>query len=140
MDILDPRVPPHLVPEHSRPIAIAEAQEEYQTLPSIRTPGGQVITRWQFDESERKALLCGDDLFITILSSGAINPLLPNVGLRDWRLTEPPPRILRENAITLAQRAAGNLAFLISVVHLRRALSAPEESAVQETISLLMDL
>jgi hypothetical protein len=84
MEIVDPRIPPLLVPRGSRAIVIAEQQEEYRDLPSVRTPGGQVITRWALTEDERKAIFYGADVFVTILSRGPINPLFVTIGPVDW--------------------------------------------------------
>lgn len=88
MEIVDPRVPPSLVPAGSKPVVIAEHQKEYRALPSIRTPDGMVITRWEFTEAERRAVMLGEDLYVTILSQGAINPLFCTVGPVDWTRSE----------------------------------------------------
>ena len=88
MEIVDPRVPASLVPAGSKAIVIAEHQAEYRALPSIRTPDGQVITRWEFTEAERRAVMLGEDLYVTILSRGAINPLFCTVGPVDWTRSE----------------------------------------------------
>lgn len=88
MEIVDPRVDPALVPAGSRAIVIAKDQPEYQDLPSVRTPDGQVITRWTFSEAERRAIFLGEDLYITLLSHGAINPLFATVGPCDWTRRE----------------------------------------------------
>lgn len=85
MEICDPRVDPSLVPEGSRPVVIAEHQEEYRDLPSIRTPDGQVITRWSLTDEERVAIVRGEDIYVTILSQGAIDPLFVTVGPVNWR-------------------------------------------------------
>jgi hypothetical protein len=85
MDIVDPRVPLSLVPEGSRAVVIAEHQEEYRDLPSIRTPDGQVITRWTLTDAERAAVLRGEDIFVTLLSDGPINPMFVTVGPVNWR-------------------------------------------------------
>lgn len=84
MEIVDPRVNPALVPDGSKAVVIAEHQSKYENLPSIRTPGGQVITRWSPSDDERKAILRGEDIYVTILSRGAINPLFVTVGPVDW--------------------------------------------------------
>jgi len=91
MYIEDPRIDPSLVPEGSYATVIAEKQEKYRDLPSIRTPGGQVITRWVLTDAERKAVLQGEDIFVTILSQGAINPLFVTVGPVNWKLAEEVP-------------------------------------------------
>jgi len=85
MEIVDPRVDPRLVPDGSRAVVIAEHQAEYRDLPSIRTPDGQVITRWSLSDDERAAVLRGEDIYVTLLSAGAINPLFVTVGPVDWR-------------------------------------------------------
>lgn len=84
MDIVDPRVHPSLVPAGSKAVVIAEHQDEYRDLPSVRTPGGQVITRWTLTDEERAAIVRGEDIYVTILSHGSINPLFVTVGPVDW--------------------------------------------------------
>lgn len=84
MDICDPRIDPRLVPAGSRAVVIAEHQSEYHDLPSVRTPDGQVITRWQPTDDERRAILRGEDIFVTLLSIGPINPFFVTVGPVDW--------------------------------------------------------
>jgi hypothetical protein len=84
MDIVDPRVHPSLVPAGSKAVVIAEHQDEYRDLPSVRTPGGQVITRWSLTDDERAAIIRGEDIYVTILSHGSINPLFVTVGPVDW--------------------------------------------------------
>jgi dihydrofolate reductase len=72
------------VPEGSRAIVIAEHQDEYRDLPSIRTPDGQIITRWSLTEAERCAIVRGEDIYVTLLSAGPINPFFVTVGPVDW--------------------------------------------------------
>lgn len=84
MEIVDPRIPPILVPEGSKAVVIAERQDEYRDLPSVRTPDGQVITRWTLTEDERRAIFMGEDVYVTILSHGSINPLFVTIGPVDW--------------------------------------------------------
>lgn len=84
MKIVDPRVPLQLVPNGSRAVVIAENQPEYQSLPSVRTPTGYVITRWQPTIEERAAIVRGEDIYVTVLSHGPINPLFVTVGPVDW--------------------------------------------------------
>lgn len=88
MNIIDPRINPADVPPLSWPVVIADQQDEYQDLPSVRTPAGQVITRWEFTPEERAAIAQGEDLYITIISRGSINPLLATVGPLDWHAME----------------------------------------------------
>jgi hypothetical protein len=84
MNPVDPRVDPRLVPAGSRALVIAESQPEYTDLPSIRTPLGHVITRWQLTPEEREQLLAGEDVYLTIWSFGSINPVFLSVGPMDW--------------------------------------------------------
>jgi hypothetical protein len=87
VEIVDPRVNPALVPDGSRAVVIAEHQtNDYRELPSIRTPDGQVITRWTLSDEERLAIVRGEDIYITLLSYGPINPLFATVGPVNWRL------------------------------------------------------
>lgn len=85
MEPVDPRINPSLVPLGSKAVVIAEHQAEYVPLPSVRTPDGKVITRWTLTDAERAAVLRGDDIFLTIWSGGAINPVHLSVGPCDWR-------------------------------------------------------
>lgn len=88
MDIVDPRVDLRLVPAGSRAVVIAEHQQEYRDLPSVRTPGGQIITRWSLTPEERAAIVRGEDIYVTILSHGPINPLFVTVGPVNWAAAE----------------------------------------------------
>jgi len=95
MKPVDPRIDPSLVLPGSKAVVIAEHQDEYIDLPSVRTPAlvedGElkvapyVITRWELTPEERLALANGEDLFITLISNGIINPLFVTVGPTDWR-------------------------------------------------------
>lgn len=85
MEIADPRVDPALVPDGSKAVVIAEHQDEYRDLPSIRTPDGQVITRWTLTDDERRAVASGEDIFVTLLAGGSINPFFVTVGPVNWR-------------------------------------------------------
>ncbi len=85
MEIVAPHIDPVLVPAGSKAVVIAEHQDEYRDLPSVRTPTGYVITRWALTDDERRRVLEGEALFVTILSHGAINPLFCTIGPVDWR-------------------------------------------------------
>ncbi len=87
MEIVDPRVHPSLVPAGSRAQVINGPDNEYRDLPSIRTPNGYVITRWSLTDAERAAVAGGEDIFITLLSGGVINPLFATVGPVNWNTT-----------------------------------------------------
>lgn len=98
MKPIDPRIDPALVPLGSKAMVIAEHQDEYIDLPSVRTPAqfmmteeglrcthpGYVITRWELTDDERKAILKGDDVYITLVTGGSIHPLFATVGPVDW--------------------------------------------------------
>jgi len=85
MEIVDPRVHPSLVPEGSKPLIINGPHgDEYRDLPSIRTPDHQIITRWTLSDAERRQILEGEDVYLTILSNGPINPVFMTVGPVDW--------------------------------------------------------
>ena len=85
MESVDPRVDPSLLPDGSKAVVIAEHQAQYKDLPSVRTPQGLVITRWSLTGKERQRILLGDDVFITILSDGPINPFYATVGAVNWK-------------------------------------------------------
>lgn len=85
-EIVDPRVDPRLVPDGSQARVINGPQDEYRDLPSIRTPNGYVITRWALTDDERAAILRGEDVFVTLLSFGQINPLFVTIGPVDWNV------------------------------------------------------
>lgn len=85
MKIVDPRVDPALVPAGSRAIIVAKDQNEYLDLPSIRTPNCQVITRWEPTPEERAAIMRGEDIYLTILTHGAVQPVKMSVGPMDWK-------------------------------------------------------
>lgn len=95
MDPVDPRIDPALVPAGSKAIVIAEHQDDFKDLPSVRTPAvivdgqlktpPQVITRWSLSDDERARVLRGEDVFVTLISAGAINPLFVTIGPVDWR-------------------------------------------------------
>ena len=84
MEIEDPRIDPRLVPRGSRAVVIAKDQPEYRPLPCVRTPDGYVITRWSLSNEERAAVFNGQDVFVTLLSAGVINPMFVTIGPVDW--------------------------------------------------------
>jgi hypothetical protein len=88
MDVIDPRVPADLLPANCRALIVAEHQEEYVNVPAIVTPRGQVITRWELTDDERRAIFEGADVFVTLLSAGRISPFRVSIGPIDWKATE----------------------------------------------------
>jgi len=85
MEIVDPRIDPSLVREGSKATIIAKEQNEYRDLPAIRTPLGQVISRWSPTADERRRILAGEDLFLTVLAPKSLQPVLLTVGPIDWK-------------------------------------------------------
>lgn len=84
MDPIDPRIHPNLVRAGSRAVVVAETQDEYKNLPSVRTPQGQLITRWEPTAEERARIAAGDDIFVTVINGGPVSPMMVTVGPMDW--------------------------------------------------------
>lgn len=86
MEIADPRIDPRVLPGGSRARVINGPRgDEYRDLPSIVTPDGKVISRWTPTEAERRAILNGEDLYLTIHTFNTpLQPVLLTVGPIDW--------------------------------------------------------
>lgn len=84
MEISDPRIDPALVPEGSVARVVNGPEQEYRDLPCVITPTGRFITRWTPTEEERQQIARGEDIFVTLLSAGLINPFFVTVGPVDW--------------------------------------------------------
>lgn len=85
MEPVDPRIDPAWVPPGSRAKVVNGPDREWKDLPSVITPNGYVITRWELDDDERRRIAAGEDIFVTLVSAGRINPLFVCVGPSDWR-------------------------------------------------------
>jgi hypothetical protein len=85
MESTDPRIDPALVPEGSRARVINGPRHEYRDLPSVVTPNGYVITRWSLTDAERAAVVRGEDVFVTLVTNGPINPMFVTIGPVNWR-------------------------------------------------------
>jgi len=84
MDIADPRIDPSLVPPGSVARVINGPRgDEYRDLPSVITPSRYVITRWTLTDEERRQILNGEDIYVTLVGL-PINPLFVTVGPTDW--------------------------------------------------------
>lgn len=84
MEIADPRIDPRFVPEGSiAKVMNGPRGDEYRDLPSVITPDQQVITRWTLDDDERRKILEGEDIYVTLVGL-PINPLFVTVGPTDW--------------------------------------------------------
>jgi len=74
-----------MLPPHDL-VTYAKDQPQYRPLPvaKLHGPEGRVISRWVLTPEERERLAKGEDLYIEQLTFGrALQPILPNVGLRD---------------------------------------------------------
>jgi hypothetical protein len=86
MEPVDPCVPLTYLPSDSRAVVLAEHQQEYQSLPSVQTPKGSVISRWTFTDEERARIAAGEDLYLTVYTFGhRPQPVCLSVGILDWR-------------------------------------------------------
>jgi hypothetical protein len=67
--------------ESFRKIKIAEHQEEFQTLPAVRSSDGNaIIVRYKLSPNELDRLNEGSDLFLTVLTMGKpLQPIMPFV-------------------------------------------------------------
>lgn len=84
MNAIDPRIHPSLVPVGSKPVVYAEKQPEYTPLPTVRTPGGTLVTRWTLSDAEKAAIIRGDDVYVTVMTFGQqLQPLQVSVGPLD---------------------------------------------------------
>jgi hypothetical protein len=84
MNPTDPCVPIELLPDGSRPLLLAEHQEEYQTLPVVRTPDGKFISRWTLTPEERAEVAAGADVYLTVWAGRQQPPVQVTVGPVDW--------------------------------------------------------
>lgn len=83
MEPITPNIPAALLPRRVRLIDIAAGQAEYRTLPSVVLVD-RVISRWSFSPEERAAVARGEDLYLSIMTVGAILPVDLSVGPYDW--------------------------------------------------------
>lgn len=84
MDAIDPRIPPALVPPNSQAVVYAKDQPEYVPLPTVRTPGGTLVTRWALSDAEKAAIIRGEDIYVTVMTFGQkLQPLQVSVGPLD---------------------------------------------------------
>lgn len=84
MDVVDPCVPPSLLPPGTRPIVYAEDQPQYHPLPTVRTPGGTLVTRWTPTDAEKAAIIRGEDVYVTVMTfNQPLQPLRVTIGPPD---------------------------------------------------------
>lgn len=84
MDIVDPQIPLYLLPPGSMAKVVNSAKKDFRDLPSVITPKNEIISRWSPTLEERSAIVRGEDIFVTIISSGPINPFYVTVGMINW--------------------------------------------------------
>lgn len=85
MEIAIPSIPDNLLPTDAFNHTIAENQPEFQPIPAVISPStNQIITRWKPSFEERCAIMEGEDIFITLLAHGSINPMMVEIGMQDW--------------------------------------------------------
>ena len=91
MEPVDPCIPLELLPPGCRASLLAEQQQEYLTLPSVRTPDGKVVTRWRLSAEEVAAIARGADLYLIVWTFG--QPFQPVA------LTVAPPDLTERSAV-----------------------------------------
>jgi hypothetical protein len=80
MEPASPVIPGANLPE----VTYAKDQPDYIPLPVLRTPEGQVTSRWKFTDEERKAVADGADLFVSVLTfNHPLQPMLVGVAKMD---------------------------------------------------------
>lgn len=70
MKPVSPVIPGESFPE----TIIAKDQPEYMPLPVIAMAGGVILSRWEMDEAERKAVSISGELFVCLLTFGGKMP------------------------------------------------------------------
>lgn len=86
MDIQTPNADLFLLPPGTRAINIAEHQPQYQTLPSLRTPDGRVVSQWMPTPNDLILLNNGVPLTLVLHTFGeALQPIQMAVGGMDLR-------------------------------------------------------
>jgi len=65
-------------------IIFGAGQPEYQPLPALRLPDGEVITCWQLSDEELADIQKTKCFYLSQLTfNGAVQPILPKVNLED---------------------------------------------------------
>jgi hypothetical protein len=83
METVDPRVDPDLLPAQSRAVIAKDPRGKFKELPVLMTPCGQLITRWNLTDEERRDVANGADVFVTMVTR-TIVPMLVTIGPVDW--------------------------------------------------------
>lgn len=70
-------------------VVFGENQPEYQPLPALRMPDGEVITCWQFTDEEWERMSKNRCFYLSQLTfNGALQPIMPMAELGDNLTTE----------------------------------------------------
>jgi hypothetical protein len=86
MDIVSPQASLFLLPPGTREMKIAEHQPEYQTLPSLVTPDGRVVSQWRPTPNDLILLNAGVPVTLVLHTFGdALQPIQMAVGGMDLR-------------------------------------------------------
>lgn len=86
MDIVNPNASLFLLPPGTCAVNIAEHQPQYQTLPSLRTPDGRVVSQWRPTPNDLILLNNGVPLTLVLHTFGQpLQPIQMAVGGLDLR-------------------------------------------------------
>jgi hypothetical protein len=91
MKIIDPRIHPDLLPEGGMAKIVNSKDSVYLDLPSVIVPNPAIpstfmlISRWEPTDEERRKILAGEDVYVTITTTGPINPFLVSTGPLNWK-------------------------------------------------------
>lgn len=70
-------VSPVIPNENHKEVIIAEHQDEYQNLPSIRLDDGSILTRWVLTDEEKKIVSETGDVYLLMQTFGQpVTPVL----------------------------------------------------------------
>lgn len=94
-------IPDDEIPEGYVRKVWAAHQPQYEPLPSLNGPGGEVFARWRLSENERRAIMDGANVHLQIWTYGrALQPHMLTV-----QGVEPEPAPPREQVIAEGNEA-----------------------------------
>lgn len=68
-------ISPVIPNESHKEIIVAEHQDEYQNLPSIRLDDGSILSRWKLTDEERQTVAETGDIYLVMQTFG--KPVTP---------------------------------------------------------------
>jgi hypothetical protein len=74
-------------------VNVAEDQHAYLTLVAAVVPlpyGIAMVTRWRLDDAERARIAAGEDIYLTLLTEGSMQPVRLDIGAPDFGTPERP--------------------------------------------------